>query len=267
MVAFRSARDNQLIVCGDKNSFDEREKSLRAAIFRQVFSRSFAGCLDGRKVINCRRSLLMATGPYQMRTTEYEQLIARARCGDAAAIDCLLDECRRRMKEMATDELTECLGADWDPSDAIQESLLEAHRGLPDFRGQRPEALWAWLRTILEHNVADRLKFQRRQKRNGGLQSSLERTERNGRSLRESLVADQSSVTQRVVLRERLRQLDGMIGRLPEDQARVFRLRHTHGLSLDEIAERTGRTHASIAGLLIRATRRIDEFVRKEETD
>lgn len=202
-----------------------------------------------------------------MKQNSYEQLIARARSGDAAAIDCLLNECRRRLKEMATGTLTERLGSDWDPSDAVQESLLEAHQGLPDFRGQQPEALWSWLRTILEHNVADRLKYDRRQKRDGGTPRSLERAGHDSKNLRKSIIADQSSVSARVVHRERWQRLNNLIDGLPEQQARVFRMRHLHGLSLDEIAAQTGRTRSSTAGLLIRATRRVNEFFDTEDCE
>lgn len=200
-----------------------------------------------------------------MEQTDYQQLMTQARAGDAAAVERLMDECRRRLKEMLTDALAARLGSDWDPSDAVQESLLEAHAGLRSFRGDQPEALWAWLRTILEHNVADRLKYQHRQKRNGGTQRSLEWTDQQGQSLKQQLIAEQSSVSAQAVFKERLHQLDCLIDELPEPQACVFRMRHIQGLSLDEIAARTGKTRAAIAGLLIRATRRVDRFVEQKD--
>jgi len=202
-----------------------------------------------------------------MGHTNYEQLITHAQAGDDSAIDELLDICRQHLKDLANGPLSEELGADWDPSDAIQESLLEAHQGLTDFRGQQPEALWAWLRTILEHNVADRLKHQRRQKRNGGVQHSLEGFGRQQQTHRNAFIADQSTVSERVVRREHLQRLNVEIDDLPEHQARVFRMRHEQGMSLDEIAEQTGRTHASVAGLLIRATRRLNEFLEQEQRE
>ncbi|MEZ6128885.1 MAG: sigma-70 family RNA polymerase sigma factor [Planctomycetaceae bacterium] len=223
--------------------------------------------LPVRELIDCGRErlhdIVHGTGHKIMGDANYKQLIARAQSGDEAAIDRLLDVCRQRLKELANGPLTEQLGADWDPSDVIQESLLEAYQGLTSFRGQQSEALWAWLRTIMEHNVADRLKHERRQKRNGGAQRSLEGVLQNGRSLRELLVADQSSVSERVVRQENLSRLNVEIDELPPQQALVFRMRHEQGLSLDEIAEVTGRTHASIAGLLIRANRRLNEFLQQ----
>lgn len=197
-----------------------------------------------------------------MRQEDYQKLTAQARCGDTAAMERLLNACRQRLKEMVTDVLPQKLNGDWDPSDAVQESLLDAYRGLPAFRGQQPEALWAWLRTILEHNIADRLKYQQRLKRNGGPHCSLSQAERKGKLL----IADQSSVSSRVIRQERLQRLNRLIRRLPEPQALVFRLRHLHGLPLEEIAKQTGRTYPSIAGLLIRATRRMNQLLQKEDS-
>lgn len=196
-----------------------------------------------------------------MRQTDYEHLIAQARSGDVAATERLLNECRQRLKDMVTDALAQQLSSDWDFSDAVQESLLEAHRGLPSFRGQQPEALWAWLRTILEHNIADRLKYQHRLKRNGGPHRSLNQAEQKG----ELLIADQSSVSSRAIRQERLQRLNRLINQLPKQQAHVFRLRHLLGLPLEEIALQTGRTHSSIAGLLIRATRQINQLIQKDD--
>src|SRR4051794_35302544 len=52
-----------------------------------------------------------------------------------------------------------------DLSGVVQQALLEAYRGLPEFRGRTEAQTAAWLRQILRHNLADELRRQGAQKR------------------------------------------------------------------------------------------------------
>ena len=47
------------------------------------------------------------------------------------------------------------LAARVDPSDVVQQSLLEAHRGFDRFAGESPGQWLAWLRGIATHNALD----------------------------------------------------------------------------------------------------------------
>lgn len=75
-----------------------------------------------------------------------EELLERARDGDAAAGEELLDRHRDRLRRMVAVRLDRRVAARVDPSDVVQEALAEAARGLPDFLDQRPLPFYAWLR-------------------------------------------------------------------------------------------------------------------------
>ena len=45
-----------------------------------------------------------------------------------------------------------------DPSDVVQETLLKAHQGLDQFRGDTDAEMAAWLRAILTNTLADWLR-------------------------------------------------------------------------------------------------------------
>lgn len=199
-----------------------------------------------------------------MHPANYTDLMQRARAGDPAATDHLLSCCRTRLKELAATECREQLGPDWDPSDLVQESLIEVHRDFADFRGQEVGQLYSWLRTIMQNNLTDRVRYQTRQRR---CASSCQTPEMpKGATVKRSLPAsdDGSSVCTRLIRVEELRQLFDAITSLPRHQAEVIRLRHLEGLSLDEIAASTRRTRPSVAGLLIRAVRQLREACRDE---
>ena len=61
-----------------------------------------------------------------------------------------------------------------DPSDIVQQTLMEAFAKRDQFRGTTSEEHAAWLRRILARNVADALRAQGRQKRDVSRERSLE---------------------------------------------------------------------------------------------
>ena len=82
-------------------------------------------------------------GPIRLETDE---LIERAARGDGAARHDLLARHRDRLKRMVAVRLDRRLAARVDPSDIVQEALLDAHRDLSDYLHRRPLPLYPWLR-------------------------------------------------------------------------------------------------------------------------
>src|SRR5262245_34352650 len=79
-----------------------------------------------------------------------------------------------------------------DPSDLVQQTLLEAHAKRDQFRGQSAAEMAGWLRQMLAHNLADAVRAQSRAKRDAARERSLE-AELNDSSARlNELLADGS---------------------------------------------------------------------------
>src|SRR5437764_7736350 len=84
-----------------------------------------------------------------------DELLERAGRGDAAAQGELLACHRLRLRQMVAVRMDRRLAARLDPSDVVQEALLEASRHLADYLRQRPLPFYLWLRRLTwEHLVA-----------------------------------------------------------------------------------------------------------------
>lgn len=158
-----------------------------------------------------------------------------------------------------------------DLSGIVQQTFLEAHEQLADFRGAgSPTAsaeLARWLRRILAHNLADAVRGVNRAKRDAGRERSLERElERSSLRLGACLAADQSSPSQRAQREERAVVLAAALAELPDAQREVVLLRYFHGRPLTEIAEQQGRTVPSVVGLLQRGLKGLRERLQERQT-
>jgi RNA polymerase sigma-70 factor (ECF subfamily) len=77
-----------------------------------------------------------------------EILIRKARQGDAAARDKLLTRHRGRLRHLVAYRLDPRLAARVDPSDVVQEALVDASRKLSDYLERRPLPYYPWLRQL-----------------------------------------------------------------------------------------------------------------------
>src|SRR3954467_14224354 len=85
-----------------------------------------------------------------------------------------------------------------DPSDVVQQTLLDAHRQRQQFRGHTAAEMAAWLRRILACNLADVFRALGREKRDVARERSLEATlDESSARLEGWLIADQSSPSQK----------------------------------------------------------------------
>jgi len=142
-----------------------------------------------------------------------------------------------------------------DLSGVVQQTLLEAHRGLIDHPRQtrsHAEAV-GWLRSILSHNLADVLRKLTARKRDVRLEWSLDTAlDASASHVEQWLAAVQSSPSQHAIRQEELLRMAESLASLPETQRRAIELHHLQGRPLAEIAAELGSTKAAVAGLLHR---------------
>ena len=148
-----------------------------------------------------------------------------------------------------------------DPSDIVQQTLLEAHARADQFQGD-DSALAAWLRQALVNNLRDARRALHRDKRDVRREQSLEAAvEQSSARLEGILAAPHSSPSQRAVSNEDLLRLADALILLPEAQREAIVLHHLQGCSLSETARRLDRTDAAVAGLLHRGLKKLRELM------
>jgi RNA polymerase sigma-70 factor (ECF subfamily) len=154
-----------------------------------------------------------------------------------------------------------------DPSDIVQQTLLDAHRKLDQFRGSSDAEMAGWLRKMLSCRVTDAFRALGRQKRDVALERSLDpKLDETCSRLEVWLDAVQTSPSGKACRNEQLIQLAVAMASLPESQRGAIELHHLHGLSLKETAEHLGCTGGAVVGLLRRGLVKLRESLAEPES-
>jgi RNA polymerase sigma-70 factor (ECF subfamily) len=132
---------------------------------------------------------------------------------------CDLERYRHYLRLLARAQLGSRPGARLDPSDLVQQTLLEAYQKRHQFRGTSDAERAGWLRMILACNVADAMRAQGRLKRDVGRERSLEHelAESSAR-LGARLAADGPSPSEHAQRHEQAIRLAEALSRLSADQ-------------------------------------------------
>lgn len=193
------------------------------------------------------------------------ELLQRARAGDDAAREKLFVLCRDYVGVVARAQVGSWLQAKVDASDLIQQTLLDMHRGMAEFRGET-EAEWlAWLRKILNHNATDYVRqYGGTQKRQTQREVSLHRNSPGESDASPFDPKDPGeSPSQCVLRRERELEVARALAQLPADYQEVIELRNLQRLSFEEVAERLGRSRGAVQMLWMRALRKLEELLKR----
>jgi RNA polymerase sigma-70 factor (ECF subfamily) len=184
-----------------------------------------------------------------------EELLRLVRAGQEAAAGPLLELYRNYLGLLARLEIGRRLQGKVDDSDLVQETFLQAHRHLAQFRGTTEAELMSWLRQILANVVGKEVRhYYGTQRRDVRLERALAaELEQSSQALGEGLAARQSSPSQQAARREQAVLLADALQQLPEAYREVIILAHLEGLGFPDVARRMGRSVDSVQNLWARA--------------
>ncbi len=164
-----------------------------------------------------------------------------------------LERFRAYLRLLARTRFPALLQAKIDPSDLVQQTLLNAHRAAGQFHGQTLEQQTAWLRQIFANTLVNAVREFTSAGRDVALERSLQASlDESSLRLEAWLSSDHTPPAETAERNEEFLRLADRLAELPEVQREVLLKRYCEGCSLATIAEQLGRTRASVASLLRR---------------
>jgi len=192
--------------------------------------------------------------------SEADLLLERAGGGDVAAREKLLVHYQVRLLQMVRLRMDRRLAARVDPSDIVQETLIEAVQKLSDYLRRRPLPFYPWLRQLAFERLVDlHRRHVRAQKR------SVRREERqspplpnsSAQELADRLVAQGSTPSARLKRLELRTRVKLALSQLSELDREVLVMKHLEQLSTPEIAAILKITEGAFYTRHVRALERL----------
>jgi RNA polymerase sigma-70 factor (ECF subfamily) len=196
-----------------------------------------------------------------------QDLLAKAKNGESAAVDQLLARHRDPVRRMIDMRLDRAIARRVDASDIAQEVLLEASRRLRDYLGKPDLPFHLWLRHIARDHIIDAHRRHRKAQRR-----SVDREQAN-----QAGSADQSSVEliaqlidreltpATAALRKELQsRFQTVLAVLDDDDREIILMRHFEQLSNQEVAAALDLTEPAASMRHLRALRKLRELLSKE---
>jgi RNA polymerase sigma-70 factor (ECF subfamily) len=169
-----------------------------------------------------------------------EELLRKAVRGDAHAREGLLARHRERLRKMVRWRMDRRLAARFDPSDVVQEVLLEADRKMERYLREQPLPFYSWLRALAWEHLAALHRRHVRARSRSILREEPARPslpDESAAELAERLVTSATSPTQHAVRQEMRVRVRQALGHLSERDREVLVLRNLEQLSVAETAE------------------------------
>jgi RNA polymerase sigma-70 factor (ECF subfamily) len=177
-----------------------------------------------------------------------------------------LERYRNYLRMLARLHLDPRLQGKLEPSDVVQQTLLQAYQARDQFRGRTDAELAGWLRQILAHHLANLVRDFGRDRRDVARERSLEAALAQSSARLEAWVAaEQSSPSQKAEQQEQAIRVAEALAQLPEAQREALVLQHWQGWSLDDIGKQLGRSPAAVAGLIKRGIKQLRLLLDEEK--
>jgi RNA polymerase sigma-70 factor (ECF subfamily) len=198
-------------------------------------------------------------------TGELDELLSRARTGDAAAVAALFNRYRDRLRRMVRLRLDRRLQGRLDASDVLQEAFLDFSRRLADYAAHPTLPFFLWLRTITGQKLIDLHRHHLgAQMRDAAQEVSLYRgalPQASSVSLAAQLLGGLTSASQAAMRAETQLRVQEALNRMDPLDREVLALRHFEMLSNQETAQVLGLKKSAASNRYVRALKRLKELL------
>jgi RNA polymerase sigma-70 factor (ECF subfamily) len=193
--------------------------------------------------------------------TATEDLLRRAKAGDAAALGALFAHYRDRLRKMVRLRLDRRVAGRLDPSDVLQEAYLDVARRFPEYAAAPEVPFYVWLRALTGQRLIDLHRQHLGAKmRDAGQEVSHHRgalPQASSASLAQQFLAGLTSPTQAAVRAEMQLKLQEVLNGMDPMDREVVVLRHFEELNNVETAAVLGIEPSAASKRNLRAIRRL----------
>lgn len=190
---------------------------------------------------------------------QFDELIRGAKAGDDRAINDVLAASRSYLNVLAAARTEPWMRAKFDPSDVVQQTLVDANGALGRFDGESEGQWKAYLKQMLLNNLQDAIRQYRvAERRNVDRERDLHFNDGGLRPL-----ANQDPTPSRTAAdAERDFELAAAIDSLPDDYREVVIARNLRKEPFSQIADAMGRSEAATQMLWTRAIRKLQSVLQ-----
>ena len=197
--------------------------------------------------------------------TSFTKILQEAQRGDPQAIGDLLIAYRSYLQLIARIQTRQDrkLRGKVEPSDLVQETIIQAQQHIEKFRGLTPNQFMAWLRQILAGQFAQQVRRFRTKKRDPQLERSIHRQlEESSRMLEAALVSPSESPSEKVTHGEEAALVAEALENLPTDHREVIIMRNLEQRPFAEVAHQMNRSVDATKQLWVRAIKGLRDAVK-----
>jgi RNA polymerase sigma-70 factor (ECF subfamily) len=197
-------------------------------------------------------------------TPEPDDILSRsAACDESAARD-LFDGYRDRLRRMVAARMDPRLTSRFDPSDVVQEALMDAYSRLPRYLKNQTVPFYPWVRSLALERLIDLHRLHLADKRSPTCEELL--PDSSVWLLADQLAAPSASRPEaKVVAEEERRRLYEALRQLAANDREVLVLRHLEQLSTEETAHVLELSQSAVKMRHLRAIERMRELLQEFE--
>jgi RNA polymerase sigma-70 factor (ECF subfamily) len=192
------------------------------------------------------------------------ELIARARQGDAAALDSVLGRLRPYLRIIADRDIRPLFRQRFDASDIVQQTCHDATRDFHAFRGTAEAEFHAWVQRILYNNIANQFREHTADKRDVRREQPVAIGDSAISLVWCSLPAGGRRPESRVIHGEAALLLSQALLQLTDSQRTAVQMRFLEGHTLAEIAQYLDISVPSAAGLIERGLQTLKGLIPED---
>jgi RNA polymerase sigma-70 factor (ECF subfamily) len=197
--------------------------------------------------------------------TTTDDLLQRAKAGDAAALGALFAHFRDRLRKMIRLRLDRRLYGRLDPSDVLQEAYFDVARRFPEYAAAPTVSFYLWLRALTGQRLIDlHRQHLGAQMRDAGREVSLYRgalPQASIVSLAQQLLGRLTSPSRAAIRAETQIRVQEALNSMDPLDREVLTLRHFEMLSTDETAQVLGISKKAASKRFLRALERLQEIL------